>query len=86
MKSPKKFEGWFWHSREKLWPIIQDKNELHHFIKNNPGLSYATKSQLQSELKKKQRHVKDQVKLTKARYYAHLAEMVHDMPYNPRLA
>ena len=37
------------------------------------------------ELKKMQQHVNDQIKLAKSRYYANLAEGVHDMQFNPRL-
>ena len=41
---------------------------------------------MEAELDRRQRRVKDQVKLTKSRYYANLAEGVHDVPFNPRLA
>ena len=41
---------------------------------------------MEAKLDRRKRHVKDQVKLAKSKYYANLAEGVHDMPFNPRLA
>ena len=40
---------------------------------------------MEAELGRRQRHIKDQVELAKSRYYANLAEGVHDIPFNSRL-
>ena len=82
----RKCEGWFWYSRNILRPLVAEKNHLLHSIKNTKGLTQEFRYQMEAELDRRQRHVKDQVKLAKSRYYANLAEGVHDMPFNPRLA
>ena len=83
----KKYKGWHWYSREKkLSPVIAKQNTLLHWIKTTPKVDSKIKIHLKVKLKQMQQHENDQIKLAKSRYCSNLANGVHDMPFNPRLA
>ena len=77
-------EGWFQFSSDTLAPMIAERDQLLHQIRQESDETILL--QLKQALTQKKRHIYDAVGIAKAKYYADLCTKIHDMSMNPKLA
>ena len=73
--------GWYHLSRDTLTPTLEARNTVLHSIWADPG--NATPSTLQC-LEQLQHKVDKAVDLAKSIWSCHLAQEIHNMPFNPK--
>ena len=83
MKKNSEDQGWYHFSRDTLTPTLEARNSVLHAIradKNTPS------PRTLRHLKTLQHKVDEAVSVAKTRRYCHLAEEIHNMPFNPKEA
>ena len=83
MKKSNKDQGWYHFSRDTLTPTLEARNSVLHAIRSEHNtLSPRTLR----HLKTLQQKVDKAVSVAKTRWSCHLAEEIHNMPFNPKEA
>ena len=83
MKKINKDQGWYHFSRDTLTPTLEARNSVLHAIRaenNTPS------SRTLRHFKTTQQKVDEAVSVAKTRWSCHLAEEIHNMPFNPKEA
>ena len=70
----KKCKGWFQFNRDKLAPLIEERNHALHLLRRSSAEPEVVVTQLKQDLRQMQRHIADAVTLAKAAWYGHLCE------------
>ncbi len=78
-------KGWYKFSQTELMPIIEEKNQLVHTLRQKVN-TVEIDDLLRCSLKRMTKQVKDMVLLAKSRWYSNICLHIHDMQVNPWLA
>jgi hypothetical protein len=81
-----KCEGWFQLSRATLAPLLTNRNQLLHAVKQSSHLPQSVQSTMQADLRRLNRHIAISVSHAKAKWYAQICSKIHNMRFNPRVA
>ena len=76
-------QSWFHFSRNTLTPNLEARNSVLHDIRSDNN---TPSSRILRHLKKLQHKVDEAVSVSKTRWSCHLAEEIHDMPFNTKEA
>ena len=79
-----RWEGWYEICQTELMPIIEEKNQLVHTLRQKVH-SVEAADLLRCSLKRVTKQVKDKVLLAKLHWYSNICSHIHDMRVNPRL-
>ena len=78
-------KGWYMFSRNNLLPIIEEKNQLVHTLRQQDHPMEVTEL-LKCSLKRVSKQVRDIVLLATLHWYSHVCLHIHDMRINPQVA
>jgi hypothetical protein len=78
-------KGWYMFSRNNLLPILEEKNQLVHTLRQQDHPMVASES-LKCSLKRMSKQVKVMVLLAKLPWYSHVCLHIHDMRMDPWVA
>ena len=83
MKKRNEDQGWYHFSRNTLTPTLETRNSILHAIRaeHNTPLPSTLR-----HLKTLQQKIDEAVSVAKTRWSCHLAEEIHNMPFNPKEA